>query len=101
MEMLLMAFTMTLLGVAVSAVLFGAATRNEREAEAKAAADVALAPSEFFADNPRLDSPPVSVEVLLMQIEKHVRAEKDAAESFTSAPTVEALHVRSASPFAQ
>jgi len=101
MEMLLMAFTMTLLGVAVSAVLFGAATRNEREAESSAAADLAVAPSDFFAHNPPLENPPVSVEVLLLQIERHVRAERDAAESFTSAPTLEALRVRSGSPLVQ
>jgi len=100
MEMLLMALTMTLLGLAVSAVLFGAATRKEREAEV-AARELAVAPSEFFAENPPLANPPVSVEVLLMQIERHVRAEIDAAESFTSEPTLEALRVRSTSPLVQ
>jgi hypothetical protein len=97
MEMLLMALTMTLLGTAVCGVLFGAATRNERKAESEAALDLAPA-SAFFADNPPLDNPPISVEVLLLQIERHVRAEKDAAESFTTAPTLEALRVRSSSP---
>jgi hypothetical protein len=97
MEMLLMALTMSLLGLAVSAVLFSAATRHEREAESTAA-DLAVAPSGFFAENPPLESPPVSVEVLLLQIERHVRAEKDAAESFRTEPTLEALRVRSSSP---
>ena len=98
MEMLLMALTMTLLGTAVAAVLFGAATRNERKAESEAALDLAAAPSEFFAANPPLESPPISVEVLLLQIERHVRAEQEAAESFSIAPTLEALRVRSSSP---
>jgi hypothetical protein len=98
MEMLLMALTMSLLGLAVSAVLFSAATRHEREAESRTAADLAVAPSGFFAENPPLDNPPVSVEVLLLQIERHVRAETDAAESFRTEPSLEALRVRSSSP---
>jgi len=98
MEMLLIGVTMSLLGLAVSAVLFSAATRDERQGEAEAATSLAVATSEFFAENPPLDSPPVSVEVLLMQIERHVRAEKDAAESFTSSPTLEALRVPTSSP---
>jgi hypothetical protein len=99
MEMLLLALTMSLLGMAVSAVLFAAATRDERAEEAEAAAkDLAVAPSEFFAENPPLESPPVSVEVLLMQIERHVKAEKHAAESFSSSPTLEALRVETSSP---
>jgi hypothetical protein len=78
-------------------VLFAAAARNEG-AEANAASDLVVAPSEFFAENEPLENPPVSVEVLLLQIERHVRAEKDAAESFTTSPTVEALRAQTSSP---
>lgn len=98
MEMLLMALTMALLGMAVSAVLFAAATRSDRTAEAGTVPDLAAAESEFFADNAPLENPPVSVEVLLMEIEKHVRLEREAAESFTKAPTIETLHASTASP---
>ena len=100
MEMLLMGLTMGLLGLAVSAVLFSAATRNEAGQEAEAR-ELATEPSQFFADHDRLENPPVSVEVLLMDIERHVRLEQEAAESFTAAPTVEALHATTASPLAR
>jgi hypothetical protein len=45
-----------------------------------------------------LASPPVSVEVLLLQIEGHVRMEQAAVESFLARPTVEALHTPTLSP---
>jgi len=38
------------------------------------------------------------IEVLLAQIERHVRLEQAAAESFLYDPTVESLHGRTASP---
>ena len=42
--------------------------------------------------------PVVPIEVLLLQIERHVRLEQAAAESFHDAPTVEALHAPTTSP---
>jgi hypothetical protein len=97
MEMLLMALAMTLMGVVVSGVLFAAAT-NEGDA-VEVPAEAALAPSGFFAEGrPTLASPPVSVEVLLLQIEGHVRMEQAAVESFIAKPTVEALHTPTLSP---
>lgn len=40
----------------------------------------------------------VPLELLLLQIEQHVRLEQAAAESFHQFPTVEALHRQTASP---
>jgi len=40
----------------------------------------------------------VPLDVLLLQIEQHVRLEQAAAESFHQFPTVEALHRQTASP---
>jgi hypothetical protein len=40
----------------------------------------------------------VPLEVLLLQIEQHVRLEHAAAELFNQYPTVESLHRRTASP---
>ncbi len=98
MEMLLMAIAMTLMGIVVSGVLFAAATNEDSPAEGAAEA-LQPASSEFFAEGrPRLASPPVSVEVLLLQIEGHVRMEQAAAESFHASPTVEALHTPTLSP---
>lgn len=97
MEMFLMALALSLLGVAVSAGLFAAATRDQRpfdEAPAVVAKPVVAAP-QFFAD--RATGPQIPIEALLLQIEHHVRLEQAAAESFTFAPTIETLHSRTAS----
>ena len=58
----------------------------------------------FFADE-RLGSrvpssrPRVPRQVLMNQIERHVRLEVAAAETFLDLPTVETLHAESASSF--
>jgi len=112
MEMFLMAVCMTLFGVAVSAMAFGAATSDVREQQAatlNSKVDEALAsmPERFFARDtaPTINVPPpavtvprVPIEVLLAQIERHVRLEHAAAESFLYDPTVESLHSRTTSP---
>ena len=56
----------------------------------------------FQSDIPRSvpgSASPVPVEVLLLQIERHVRLEQAAAESFHLRPTPESLHVHTTSPF--
>ena len=101
MEMLLMGVVMALFGVAVSAGLFAAATSDVRAMEAAGALEpvVETAPSEFFAPAPVVMARSiVSVDVLLLQIERHVRMEQAAAESFMAMPTAEMLHMRTASP---
>ena len=102
MVMFLMALCMTVFGLAVSALAFGAATREPRgEVEHVAAHALPVMPSRFFVaeaapQDPQI--PRVSLEVLLAQIERHVRLEHAAAESFLDFPTSETLHSRTASP---
>jgi len=101
MEMLLMGVMLSLLGVAVSAGLFAAATNDVRAMEASPAPELVpdAEPSEFFAPaTVPIARPIVSVDVLLLQIERHVRMEQAAAESFMAMPTSEMLHMRTASP---
>lgn len=97
MEMFLMIAAMSLLGVGVCAALFAAATHDVRQAERQADQPAQNVP-QFFA--PDVQAPPqrVPIEALLLQIERHVRLEQAAAESFHYAPTPESLHSRSASP---
>ncbi len=97
MEMLLAGLAMTLLGVAVSGLLFAAAAKNQAGDVAAPAEALQPAPSGFFTEE-KLDHQPVSVEVLLMQIEGHVRMEQAAVESFLAMPSVEALHTKTLSP---
>jgi hypothetical protein len=97
MEMFLMAAALSLLGVGVSAVLFAAATRQHSpDAAAVRVEPPVVVPARFFsAEAPAL--PRVPIEALLLEIERHVRLEQAAAESFLQAPTVESLNSRTMS----
>ena len=100
MVMFLMALCLSMFGLAVTAIAFGAATRDERPMEAaqpavKPALPVSLSPSRFFTDLPVVPivpavaaaaRPQVPIEVLLLQIDRHVRLEQAAAESFLDYP---------------
>jgi len=103
MEMLLMGAAMSLLGVAVSSILFAAATRSEGEAvnqpEARPAERPVMAAARFFLDERAVQAHAgVPIEALLLQIERHVALEQAAAESFLLAPTSQALHSHTLSP---
>ena len=103
MEMFLVAVVMSLLGVAVCATLFAAATREERSEAPSPAKQVALEPTRFFASPPVAAAEPgaerdsVPVEALLLRIEEHIRLEQAAAESFLHTPTGASLHSRTTS----
>jgi len=106
MEMLLMGLCMSVFGLGVAALAFGAATRSE-SSDATVQPELPLvkvaAPARFFSD--RVPVPPavlprqVPIEILLMQIENHVRLEQAAAESFVEFPTQALLHSKTTSPF--
>ena len=110
MVMFLMVLCMSVFGLAISALAFGAATRGlpvEQNAPLSAAVDERLAavPERFFvrdaAPQPApaaLLVPKIPVEVFLAQIERHIRLEQAAAESFLRAPSLESLHGRTMSP---
>ena len=105
MEMLLMIICMSIFGLAVTALAFGAATRPEREAprpQPQPVRELKLAPTRFFAHDlatPIEARPQVPIEVLLLQLESHVRLEHAAAESFLESPTSILLQSKTASPF--
>jgi hypothetical protein len=98
MEMFLMVGAMSLMGVAVCAALFAAATRDADRPAAPPAEQPAREVPRFFADEPYLTAGRIPIEALLLQIERHVQLEQAAAESFHFSPTVESLHGRTMSP---
>ncbi len=100
MEMFLMVATVSLLGMVVSVGLFAAATRDGASAsELSVEQPLPAAPPRFFlADRDAAVRPRVPIEVLLLQIERHVRLEQAAAESFLDSPTIKSLHSRTTSP---
>jgi hypothetical protein len=107
MEMFLMILCISVFGLAVTALAFGAATRPEREApqeqeQPQPQPVVLAAPARFFARDlatPIETRPRIPIEALLLQIESHVRLEQAAAESFLDSPTSLLLHSKTASPF--
>lgn len=97
-----MVATMSVLGVVVCGLLFKAATRESTPRVSLRPADAAAtAAPRFFVDlnvDPAIVRTQVPVEVLMLQIERHVRLEQVAAESFQFAPTPESLHMATMSP---
>jgi hypothetical protein len=101
MEMLLMGACLSVFGLAVACLAFGAATRMPEETE-QVVAKPAVAPARFFV-TPRPVAPmaaqtAVPIEALLLQIENHVRLEQAAAECFLESPNASLLHSRTISP---
>jgi hypothetical protein len=109
MEMLLMGACLSMFGLAVACLAFGAATRETRGADAGAPAlekavakAAAVAPARFFVDVPALPMAArgkVPIEALLLQLENHVRLEHAAAECFLESPNASLLHSRTTSAF--
>jgi len=103
MEMLLMVLCLSMFGVAVAALAFGAATRpaaTPQKPQPAVQAKPAVS-ARFFSDRVLPIVPPlpqVPIEVLLHQIENHVRLEQAAAESFVEFPTEALLYRKTTSP---
>lgn len=105
MEMFLTVLALSLVGVLVSGVLFAAATREARVSGAPAfSAVVARDEERFFMLRPAAGAVPragLTADALVLQIERHVRLERAAAEVFLQFPTAEALHMRTLAPLAR
>ena len=106
MEMLLMGACLSVFGLAVACLAFGAATRDSGVATAAAAAvdkeviGAAARTARFFVTPPALPMAArtnIPIEALLLQIENHVRLEHAAAECFLESPNAALLHSRTIS----
>lgn len=109
MEMLLMGACLSMFGLAITCLAFGAATRREEDQSGHKAAPAVeretLKPAvmpRFFVEPPVVlplaARSRVPIEALLLQIESHVRLEQAAAESFLECPNASLLHSRTISP---
>ena len=114
MEMLLMGLCMSVFGLGIAALAFGAATRSQSSdssSNSKVQPQLPLvkaaASARFFSDRaaaipavpPVVPASQVPIEVLLLQLENHVRMEQAAAESFIAFPSQDRLHTKTTSPF--
>jgi hypothetical protein len=106
MDMLLMGLCLGVFGVVFVALAFGAAMRSESwnsAVQPELPLVKAAASTRFFSErvpiSPTVPPLQVPIEVLLLQIENHVRMEQAAAESFLAFPTHDLLHSKTTSPF--
>jgi hypothetical protein len=98
MEMLLMGAVLSMFGLAVTCLAFGAATRGEEKpAPREAVKPAATLPAPRFFVDPVIAHTRIPIEALLLQIENHVRLEHAAAESFMEHPNSALLHSRTTS----
>lgn len=103
MEMFLMVACIAMFGLGVTCMAFGAAA-GPQEAAQEPEPVKAAAPARFFAKGAEIPltlHAKVPIEVLLLQIENHVRLEHAAAESFIEFPSAEILHSRTMSQWIQ
>jgi len=96
-----MGAVLSMFGLAVACLTFGAATRTEDSPVEEPVTETAPSPARFFVDTPALPVTArvrIPIEALLLQIENHVRLEHAAAECFVESPNVSRLHSRTISP---
>ena len=93
-----MVLCFSVLGLAMAAMAFGAATRPERTGPSVPAQPRAAKPKAKFFVEP-MTQPRIPIEALLAQIENHVRLEQAAAESFVEYPTTALLRSKTSSSF--
>ena len=98
MEMFVTLVVLSVLGTLVFGMLLVAAPTRSTPAPQELPTPVMLPAARFFVENLPQPSTQVPIEVLLLQIERHVRLEQTAAESFVGLPTRELLHSRTVSP---
>jgi hypothetical protein len=91
MELLLVGAGLSLMGLLVTWI----ALKPAREETLPRPASAPVPPARFFGDRVHRAMP---LELLLLQIENHVRLEHAAAESFVAAPNSVLLHSRTVSP---
>jgi len=101
MMMFLTLLLVSMLAVAVLSIVVLAGTpRAEEHTQRSPEARPIIAPSQFFVGDDRsVDSRQMPAELVLRQIERHVRCEQAAAKTFVGLPTRETLHLPTASPF--
>ena len=85
---------------ATAVLAVGAARRDEKSPVLQPErAVVAEAPKFFVVEAPApATKQPIPLEVLLSQIDRHVRLEQAAAKSFLQVPTAGSLYTRTESP---
>lgn len=103
MAMVLALFAASMVLTVITAIVLSEALRTADSSPQVRENPHPVAPPRFFAkDIPApvhtVRASRVPVEVLVLEIERHVRQEREVAESFHLSPTPQTLHVQAASP---
>jgi hypothetical protein len=102
-----MAMVITLLSVSliltvITAILLSAALTADSSPPVRETSHPDRPPRFFATDIPlsvhSASASAVPIEVLVLEIERHVRQEREVAESFHLSPTPQTLHVQAAPP---
>lgn len=102
MMMFLTLLCVSLLAVAVlSAIVYGTSPRDEARPESRPEASQVLGAPRFFGGDLAGPAarPQLPVDAVIAQLERHVRLEQAAAESFLEIPAPDTLHSPTASRF--
>ncbi|MFG1691468.1 hypothetical protein ACGF5M_04875 [Gemmatimonadota bacterium] len=103
MEMFLVALFTSLFGLGIAIAGFGLATRDEEEEEPQEQPQrVSMPPGNLLPNDPPSVIPTSRLpsDLLMLQLERHIRLELAAAEAYLDSPTTEMLHARTSSPLA-
>ncbi|HET7219533.1 MAG TPA: hypothetical protein VFJ02_15865 [Vicinamibacterales bacterium] len=103
MAMVIALFAASMVLTAITAVLLSAAVRTADSSAPVRENPRPIGPPRFFAQDIPLSvhaagASHMPVDLLVLEIERHVRQERAAAESFHLSPTAQTLHVQTASP---
>ena len=101
MQAILMAFALCLLGVMVTMLIFTIAMwPDEEEEEAGEELRTPVTAGQFFAEEAVAagTEPSDSLRATMLELEEHVRREREAARLFLQGPSAESLHAPSDSP---
>ncbi|MBT8396583.1 MAG: hypothetical protein HKO65_19590 [Gemmatimonadetes bacterium] len=101
MDVILISFAICILGVMVTVLLFAVAMRpDEQEDESTSRREPQKPYGRFFLEeSPESNSDPQAPNnAILLDLERHVRTEHEAAEAFLRGPSADLLHAPSDSP---
>ena len=103
MAMVIALLSVSLVLTVITAIVLSAVLRDADSSAPVRESSHPNAPPRFFATDithpvQAAGASPVPIEILVLEIERHVRQERGVAESFHLSPTPQTLHVHAAAP---
>jgi len=100
MDAILISFVICVLGVMVTVLIFSLAMRPEEEDEQVATRSSHSAEAFFMEEvGGATEATGTATNAILLDLERHLRLEQEAAAAFLEGPTPDSLHAPADSPF--